>query len=147
MTWSDAAGLRWPGGPRLGEDQPVGDRLVGMLVAPFGHDVGDVGDAGAEDERQPRRLDRALVASETMPASATTVTSASWWAAMNAVIIGSMVVVSARLPSKAATISGNPVASVSSPMVICGSRRRSLENPGSRNPSPASVSKYRVDTS
>ena len=58
-----------------------------------------------------------------------------------------MVVVSARLPSKACTISGNPVASVSSPMVICGSRRRSLENPGSRNPSPASVSKYRVDTS
>ena len=32
-------------------------------------------------------------------------------------------------------------------MVICGSRRRSLENPGSRNPSPVSVSKYRVETS
>jgi len=32
-------------------------------------------------------------------------------------------------------------------MVICGSSRRSLENPGSRNPSPASVSKYKVDTS
>jgi hypothetical protein len=29
-------------------------------------------------------------------------------------------------------------------MVICGSRRRSLENPGSRKPSPASVSKYSV---
>ena len=28
-------------------------------------------------------------------------------------------------------------------MVICGSSRRSLENPGSRNPSPASVSKYK----
>jgi hypothetical protein len=36
---------------------------------------------------------------------------------------------------------------VSRPMVICGSRRRSFENPGSRNPSPASVSKYSVDTS
>ena len=30
-------------------------------------------------------------------------------------------------------------------MVICGSSRRSLENPLSRNPSPASVSKYRVE--
>ena len=36
---------------------------------------------------------------------------------------------------------GNPAVSVSSPMVICGSIRRSLENPGSRNPSPTSVSK------
>jgi hypothetical protein len=66
---------------------------------------------------------------------------------MNAVMVGSMVAVSALLPSNASTISGNPEASDSSPMVICGSRRRSLENPGSRNPSPASVSKYKVDTS
>ena len=66
---------------------------------------------------------------------------------MNALITGSIVVVSALLPSNASTASGNPEASVSSPMVICGSRRRSLENPGSRNPSPASVSKYSVDTS
>jgi hypothetical protein len=51
------------------------------------------------------------------------------------------------LPSNASTINGNPPASVNKPMVICGSRRRSLENPGSRNPSPASVSKYNVDTS
>ena len=55
------------------------------------------------------------LASETIPASATTVTSRSWWAAMNAVIVGSMVVVSARLPSNASTISGNPVASVNKP--------------------------------
>jgi hypothetical protein len=60
---------------------------------------------------------------------------------------GSIVVVSARLPSNAPTINGNPAASVSRPMVICGSRRRSLEKPGSRNPSPASVSKYSVETS
>ena len=40
-----------------------------------------------------------------------------------------------------------PVASVSRPMVICGSRRRSLENPGSRDPSALSVSKYNVVTS
>ena len=55
---------------------------------------------------------------------------------MNAVMTGSMVLVSALLPSNAWTISGNPAASVSRPTVICGSRRRSLENPGSRNPSP-----------
>ena len=42
---------------------------------------------------------------------------------------GSMVLVSAMLPSNASTISGNPAWSASSPMVICGSRRRSLENP------------------
>jgi len=29
-------------------------------------------------------------------------------------------------------------------MVICGSSRRSLENPLSRNPSPSSISKYSV---
>jgi hypothetical protein len=33
---------------------------------------------------------------------------------------------------------------VSNPTVICGSRRRSLENPGSRNPSAVSISKYSV---
>ena len=87
------------------------------------------------------------LAAEIIPASATTVTSVSRWAAMNAVIVGSIVVVSALLPSNAVTISGNPVASVSSPIVICGSKRRSLENPDSRNPSPASLSKYSVDTS
>jgi hypothetical protein len=85
-----------------------------------------------------------LFASDTIPASATTVTSASRWAAMNASITGSIVLVSALLPSNASTINGNPVASVSSPIVICGSSRRSFENPGSRNPSPASVSKYSV---
>ena len=86
-------------------------------------------------------------ASDTIPASATTVTSGSWWAAMTPSMTGIMVVVSALLPSNAETISGNPAASVSSPTVICGSSRRSLENPGSRNPSPASVSKYKVETS
>ena len=40
---------------------------------------------------------------------------------------GSMVAVSALLPSKASTASGNPAASVKRPQVICGSSRRSLE--------------------
>ncbi len=62
---------------------------------------------------------------------------------MNEVIVGSIVLVSALLPSKASIINGNPVASVNSPTVIWGSRRRSLENPGSRNPSPVWVSKYK----
>jgi hypothetical protein len=65
--------------------------------------------------------------------------SQSPWAAVNASMTGSMVAVSALLPSNASTISGNPAASVSNPMVTCGSSRRSLENPGSRNPSPASA--------
>jgi hypothetical protein len=87
------------------------------------------------------------LASEIMPASATTVTSVSWWAALNALITGSTVAVSALLPSNASTVSGNSDASVSKPRVICGSSLRSLENPGARNPSPASVSKYKVLTS
>ena len=67
------------------------------------------------------------LASETMPASATITTSVRPWAAMNALSVGSIVVVSALLPSNALTISGNPEASVNNPTVICGSRRRSLE--------------------
>ena len=82
-----------------------------------------------------------LLPSDTIPASATMVTSVSRCAVMNDRIVGSIVVVSALLPSNASTRNGNPSASVSSPMVICGSSRRSFENPGSRNPSPASVSK------
>ncbi len=45
---------------------------------------------------------------ETIPASATTVTSGSRWAAMNTCSVGTIVVVSAMLPSKALTINGNP---------------------------------------
>jgi hypothetical protein len=60
---------------------------------------------------------------------------------MNEVIVGSIVLVSALLPSNASTINGNPDPSVSSPIVICGSSRRSLENPGSRNPSALAASK------
>src|SRR6266540_6204896 len=48
---------------------------------------------------------------------------------MNEVMVGSMVVVSALLPSNASTINGNPEASVSNPIVICGSSRRSLPEP------------------
>jgi hypothetical protein len=49
------------GGPGLGQDQPVRDQLVGMLAPPLLHDVGDVGDLRAEDERQSDRLDGLLV--------------------------------------------------------------------------------------
>lgn len=52
---------------------------------------------------------------------------------MNDSMTGSSVLVSALL--------------VSSPMVTCGSSRRSSENPFSRNPSPASVSNYSAGTS
>ncbi len=43
-----------------------------------------------------------MLASEIMPAPATMVTPGSWRAAMNFSMTGSMVLVSARLPSKAA---------------------------------------------
>jgi hypothetical protein len=85
-------------------------------------------------------------ASEIMPASATIVTSGSWWAVMKDSITGSIVLVSAMFPSNADTISGNPSAPVSSPIVICGSSRRSLENPLSRNPPPSSALKYSMLT-
>ena len=55
--------------------------------------------------------------------------------------------VSALLPSNASTINGNPAASVSRPMVICGSSRRSFEIPRLTEPVTLSVSKYSVDTS
>jgi hypothetical protein len=97
--------------------------------------------------RIPRMNDRPsasmafMLFSEIIPASATMTTSVRRWAAMNALITGSIVRVSALLPSNALTIRGNPAVSVSSPMVIWGSHLRSLENPDSRNPSPVSVSK------
>jgi len=52
-------------------------------------------------------------ASLTIPASATTVTSGRPCAVMNGSMTGSMVLVSALLPSNADTISGNPDWSVS----------------------------------
>jgi hypothetical protein len=110
-----------------------------VLGSPPPEEVGLFRDTGAEDEGEPGVLDRVLVRFGVIPASATAVTSVSWCAAMNEVMTGSMVLVSALLPSNAWTISGNPEASVSNPTVICGSRRRSSESPGSRNPSPASV--------
>jgi hypothetical protein len=77
-----------------------------------------------------------LLLSDSIPASATTVMSTSRCASMNAVNVGTIVAVSALFPSNASTANGNPEESVSRPMVICGSSLRSLENPGSGNPSP-----------
>jgi hypothetical protein len=99
-----------------------------FLYAPPGLGLDPVADReGCKHNRQvPRRLKGDLgLASEIIPASATTVTSVRWWAALNALITGSMVAVSALLPSNAATFNGKPDASVSNPRVICGSRRRS----------------------
>ena len=97
---------------------------------------------GTSGIRAPRMNDNPAasmacwLAAEIMPASATTVTSASWWASMNARMVGSIVVVSPRLPSNALTINGNPLASVSSPIVLYGSRRRSFGEPGLTEPVP-----------
>jgi hypothetical protein len=87
------------------------------------------------------------LAAEIMPASATIVTSASRWGVHEPADRRHHGEGFGSVPSNASTISGNPAWSVSSPIVICGSNRRSLENPGSRNPSAVSVSKYSVDTS
>src|SRR6266536_515427 len=138
------AGLDFDGAVAAGGADELADAPAGAALNPAAD--------GTSGMRRPRMNDSPAAsicfwfASDTIPASATTVTPGSWWAAMNDWTTGSMVLVSALLPSNALTISGNPVWSVSRPMVICGSRRRSLENPGSRNPSAASVSKYRVDT-
>ena len=53
---------------------------------------------------------------------------------LNALMTGSMVAVSALLPSNAWTVSGKPVASVSNPRVICGSRHALLGEPGLTKP-------------
>ena len=58
----DPAGLlRAAGRPRLGQHQLIGNSLVGVFVAPFADHVGQKRDAGAQDERQPRGLQRDLV--------------------------------------------------------------------------------------
>jgi hypothetical protein len=50
-----------PSRPALGEDMPVGDGRARVLAMPLGDHPGDLGDAKAEDERQPGRLDLLLV--------------------------------------------------------------------------------------
>jgi hypothetical protein len=79
-----------------------------MLAPPLRHSVRLVRYLGAEDEREPGFQIAFWLASEVTPPSATTVTLLSWWAAMNPVMTGSIVLVSALLPSNACTISGNP---------------------------------------
>ena len=53
-----AAGGRGPG---LGEHVPIGDGFAGVLAQPLSDLVGDVGCAGAEDERESFGLDGLLV--------------------------------------------------------------------------------------
>jgi hypothetical protein len=98
----DATGVLTAGSrPRLGQHQAVRNCLAGVLLAPLADHVGQQRDAGAQDVGQPRRLRATWLASEIIPASATTVTSASWWAALKALMTGSIVAVSpiaGRLP-------------------------------------------------
>jgi hypothetical protein len=136
-----------PGRPELGEFLSVGDLLARVLAPPLGDPVRNVRIRIPRMNDSPAASTAFWFASEIMPASATTVTSGSWWAVMKDSMTGSIVLVSDMSPSKALIVSGNPDWSVSSPMVICGSSRRSFENPLSRNPSPSPTSKYRVDTS
>jgi hypothetical protein len=66
-------------------------------------------------------------AADSIPASATTTMSATPWRAWKSLMTGTIVVVSAVLPSKQPISNGNPDRSTSSPTTTCGSTRRSLE--------------------
>ena len=84
------------------------------------------------------------LAADSMPASATTTMSLIWWRFWKAVMTGISVLVSALLPSKTCTSSGNPSRATSRPTVICGSTLRSLLIPTLRRSSSFSASKYKV---
>src|SRR5699024_2595227 len=64
---------------------------------------------------------------DSIPASAATTMSVTWWRSWKALITGMIVWVSAFDPSKQPISNGNPVRSTRSPTTICGSTRRSLE--------------------
>jgi hypothetical protein len=145
---------------------PVGDLLARVLPAPLIYHVGDVGDLHSEDERQALGFDRLLAGSSerrdqwiyyqykagrarrTLHGIDEQVAKAAQAVAGLApvkrnrfiALDGAVKSVNRELEAKARTLAGIKG-------VICGSSRRSLENPGSRNPSPWPVSKYRVLTS
>jgi hypothetical protein len=102
---------------------PVRDVPAGVLATPFRDHVPDVRVRAPTMNDNPAASIARWLAAEIMPASATIVTSVRRRAVMNAPITGSIVLVSALSPSNAWTISGNPAASVSRPIVICGSSR------------------------
>ncbi len=94
---------------------PSGIVLVGVLSRHSRTTSGRNGIRAPRMNDNPAACSATWLASEIMPASATTVTSVSWWAVLKALMTGSMVAVSALLPSNASTASGNPVASVKQP--------------------------------
>ena len=96
-----------------------------MLDAPFAHHIGQVRDPPPRMNESPTACRATWLASDIIPASATTVTSVRLWAVLKLLTTGTMVAVSALLPSNAATFNGKPVASVNSPRVIWGSRKPS----------------------
>jgi hypothetical protein len=94
---------------RLNEHLPVRDLGVQVRLTPVRDDVGNVGMRIPRTNDKPAASICFMLFSEIIPASATMTTSCRRWAAMNAVIVGSIiVVVSAVLPSNALTISVNP---------------------------------------
>jgi hypothetical protein len=107
-----------------------------VVGAPLLDLVGDLGDPVADDVGQPGVIDRVPVCLRDHPGVRDTVTSASWWAAMNDSMVGIIVVVTALFPSNDSTINGKPVASVSSPTVICGLQPAFLGEPGFTEPVP-----------
>lgn len=81
-----------------------------------------VGDLHAEDERQPTASMALWLAPEIMPVSATTVTPGNWLA----------------------TMSENRSRPASSPVMVFGSRRRSLESPA---PKPVALVSLEISVS
>ena len=97
--------------------------------------------------RSPASSSAAKFASDSIPASATTVTSEIWCAAANAWITGRIVLGLGPVALERVQRQQESRASVNNPAAICGASRRSLEKSGSRNPPHWSVSKYKVVTS
>ena len=91
------------------DDLPVGENIA--VPMEMGLQIpGCLGDAGADDERQPSSSRASRLAAESIPASAATTIGvpSRLWRAGKLVMIGTIVVVSAVLPSKQPISKGNP---------------------------------------
>jgi hypothetical protein len=128
------------GGPGLGEYVPVGDLSPGCSCRHLSTWQGTPGTFMPRMNDSPAASIAFWFASEIIPASATTVTPGSRRAATNFPVTGSIVLVSALLPSKALTMSGNTSCPVSSPPSRAYSGRRRLTVAYDAGTTPASSS-------
>jgi hypothetical protein len=140
----DAACLLTAGGrPRLGQHQLIGNSLLGVLVMPLAHHVGQKRNPCAQDVGQPCCLQRDLVGLRDHPRISDDGDIGQAVGGLGGVDDrqhgrGLGLVALERLDSqrKPGSISQQPEGDLRLETPL-------LENPGSRNPSPASVSKYK----